>query len=275
MQLRPVPLVLLLLLAGPAGAATVLSVGDGDTLRVSDGAKRPTIRIACIDAPETAQRPYGAASRQRLQELAPVGSAVKLRPQTIDKYGRTVAEMFRNCQNVNLAMVRSGRAFAYRNYLSACDGSAYLGAEAAAQRHWVGVWAVPGGIQRPWDWRKGTRPGDPGFGRLVPAAAGQGGADLPELPADVGRHHGSAFAAQWPGWLHGGILQRSQRSLDPRDHPGADQLLVSDGSGRDRLPRTDQLTAELQRRAHSARSRCTSNRMRSMAALSPDRCASQ
>jgi hypothetical protein len=42
------------------------------------------------------------------------------------------------------------------------------------------------------------------------------GADLPELPADVGRHHGGAFAAQWPGWLHGGILQRSQRSLDPR-----------------------------------------------------------
>jgi len=34
----------------------------------------------------------------------------------------------------------------------------YLGAEAAAQRQRVGVWAVPGGIQRAWDWRKGTRP---------------------------------------------------------------------------------------------------------------------
>jgi hypothetical protein len=45
---------------------------------------------------------------------------------------------------------------------------------------------------------------------------GQGGADLPELPADVGRHYGGAFSAQWPGWLHGGILQRSQLSLDPR-----------------------------------------------------------
>jgi endonuclease YncB( thermonuclease family) len=93
-MIRPVPLALLLLLAGPAGAATVVSVGDGGTLRVSDGAKRLTIRMACIDAPETAQRPYGAASRQRLQ-LAPVGSVVTLRPQTIDKYGRTVAEVFR------------------------------------------------------------------------------------------------------------------------------------------------------------------------------------
>jgi endonuclease YncB( thermonuclease family) len=59
---------LFLLLAGTAGAATVLSVGDGDTLRVVDGGKRLTIRVGCIDAPETAQRPYGAASRQRLAE---------------------------------------------------------------------------------------------------------------------------------------------------------------------------------------------------------------
>jgi hypothetical protein len=124
--------------------------------------------MACIDAPETAQRPYGAASSQRLQELAPLGSVVSLRPQTIDKYGRTVAEVFRDGQNVNLAMVSSGQAFAYRKYLSACDGPAYLGAEAAAQRQRVGVWAVPGGIQRPWDWRKGTR----GPGQAVaPSAA--------------------------------------------------------------------------------------------------------
>jgi endonuclease YncB( thermonuclease family) len=55
--LRPVPLALLLLLAGPVGAATVLSVGDGDTLRVVEGSKRLTIRLACIDAPEMAQPP--------------------------------------------------------------------------------------------------------------------------------------------------------------------------------------------------------------------------
>ena len=162
----------LLLDAGPAGAATVLSVGDGDTLRVLDGAKRLTFRMAYIDSLETAQRPYGAASRQRLQELAPVGSVVSLRPQTIDKYGRTVAEMFRNGQNVNLAMVSSGAAFAYRRYLGACDGSTYLGAEASVQRQRVGVWAVPGGIQRPWDWRHGT---GPAAESAPPAAAPAGG----------------------------------------------------------------------------------------------------
>jgi endonuclease YncB( thermonuclease family) len=176
-------LMLLALLGAPAAAATVVSVGDGDTMRVVDGGMRFTIRLACVDAPETAQRPYGASSRQQLQQLAPIGSAVTLRPQTIDKYGRTVAEVFRNGQSINLAMVSSGQAFAYRKYLAACDGSVYLGAEAAAQRQRVGVWAVPGGIQRPWDWRHGARPPSatssapfiPAGGASAPAAAPAGG----------------------------------------------------------------------------------------------------
>ena len=154
-MIRPWPLLALFLLAGPATAATVLSVGDGDTLRVAAGPQRLTIRLACIDAPETAQAPYGAASREYLQGLAPVGSVVSLKAQTKDRYGRTVAEVFRNGRAVNLAMVQSGQAFAYRKYLSACDGGAYLAAEAQAQQSRRGVWAVNGGIQRPWDWRHG------------------------------------------------------------------------------------------------------------------------
>jgi hypothetical protein len=38
-----------------------------------------------------------------------------------------------------MAMANSGKAFACRHYLAACDGYAYLGAEAAAQRQRVGV----------------------------------------------------------------------------------------------------------------------------------------
>ena len=46
----------------PAGAsprATVISIGDGDTIRVRMNGKPITVRLSCIDAPETAQRPYG------------------------------------------------------------------------------------------------------------------------------------------------------------------------------------------------------------------------
>ena len=71
--------------ASAARAATVVSVGDGDTLRVRDGGQQLTIRLACIDAPEMAQAPHGARSRELLQRLAPVGAVVSLRVQTTDR----------------------------------------------------------------------------------------------------------------------------------------------------------------------------------------------
>jgi hypothetical protein len=44
--------------------------------------------------------------------------------------------------------------------------------QAAAQRQRVGVWAVPGGIQRPWDWRHGTRrPGQAAAPSTAPSAS--------------------------------------------------------------------------------------------------------
>ena len=69
----------------------MLSVGGGDTLRVDDGGRKITIRVACIDAPEMAQAPYGQQARDALQQLLPVGSTVTLKTQTKDRFGRTVA----------------------------------------------------------------------------------------------------------------------------------------------------------------------------------------
>ena len=48
------------LIAGSQGMpATILSIGDGDIIRVRMNGKPITVRLACIEAPETAQRPYG------------------------------------------------------------------------------------------------------------------------------------------------------------------------------------------------------------------------
>ena len=77
-----------------------------------------------------------------------------LLPQAVVRYGRTVAEVIGEV-NLNLAMVQSGQAFVYRQYLGRCDRGAYLAAEHLAQAQWLGVWAVPGGITRPWDFRHG------------------------------------------------------------------------------------------------------------------------
>ncbi len=140
------------------GRATVLSIGDGDTIRVLQGQQRITVRLACIDAPEMAQAPYGAQSRSYLQTRLRIGAPVTILPQTVDRYGRTVAEVIGEV-NLNLALVEDGMAFAYRKYLGQCNAKEYLDAEFRASRHRFGVWQVPGGIIRPWDFRRTRRSG--------------------------------------------------------------------------------------------------------------------
>ncbi|MFM9110285.1 MAG: thermonuclease family protein [Prochlorococcaceae cyanobacterium] len=163
---RPATVIALALAAGmapaagqPSGAApvsfqaAVLSVGDGDTLRVSRAGQLLTIRLACIDAPEMAQTPWGPQSRAYLMQRLSRGRMVTIRPHTTDRYGRMVAEVISDI-NINLVMVEDGQAFAYRRYLSGCDAREYLDAEFRASRRRYGVWQMQGGITRPWDFRQ-------------------------------------------------------------------------------------------------------------------------
>jgi len=69
---RTALMALQLLVALRSQAATVLSIGDGGTLRVLDGGRRVTVRLACIDAPEMAQAPYGVLARSMLAGLTPL-----------------------------------------------------------------------------------------------------------------------------------------------------------------------------------------------------------
>ena len=69
--------------------ATVLSIGDGDTIRVRQAGKALTVRLACIDAPENAQTPYGQRAREYLQQRLPIGRDVSLIVKTTDRYGRS------------------------------------------------------------------------------------------------------------------------------------------------------------------------------------------
>jgi len=136
--------------------ATVLSIGDGDTIRVRQAGKALTVRLACIDAPETAQGPYGQQARNYLQQRLPVGREVSLEVKTTDRYGRSVAEVISEI-NINLVLVEDGQAFAYRQYLSGCNAKEYMDAEYRASRRRYGVWQVEDGITRPWDFRRGRR----------------------------------------------------------------------------------------------------------------------
>ena len=163
----PLALALLPGLAAPAAraepeqsTATVVSIGDGDTLRLRQAGRLLTVRLACIDAPELTQRPWGSLARHYLQERLPLGSVVTLQLKAVDRYGRLVAEVIGEL-NIGLVMVEDGQAFAYRRYLSGCDAEEYLEAEHRASRRRYGVWQVNGGITRPWDFRHRRRQAGP------------------------------------------------------------------------------------------------------------------
>ena len=130
----------------------------------SSNGKRPDHPPALIEtgaakgvtSPESAQAPYGQQARTYLQQRLPIGREVSLDIKTTDRYGRSVAEVFSGV-NINLALVEDGKAFAYRQYLRGCDAKVYLEAEDRASRARLGVWQVPGGITRPWDFRRSRR----------------------------------------------------------------------------------------------------------------------
>lgn len=140
-----------------SGPVQLVSVGDGDTIRVKGPGGQPvTVRLACIDAPETAQGALGYQATATLRQLVSTGP-LQLKPQTTDRYGRTVAEVIAGGRNVNLELVRTGAVFVYYRYLSACDRAAYVAAEEQAQRFRQGVWKWDGSVERPWDFRSRRR----------------------------------------------------------------------------------------------------------------------
>lgn len=143
-------------IAGPS--ATVISTGDGDTIRVQRNGDTVTVRLACIDAPETAQQPYGRQSARHLAALLPVNTPVTLRVVDTDRYGRTVAEVYKGDESMNLQMVEDGQAVVYTEYLDGCSATQdeYLEAEADARQQRLAFWSQSDPVL-PWDYRRGKR----------------------------------------------------------------------------------------------------------------------
>ena len=133
---------------------SLLSVGDGDTVRVSSSkGKKITVRFACIDAPEKSQGVSGKWATQLLKQLI-LRQPISLKPQVVDRYGRLVAEIYRGSININLRMVELGGAYVYRDYLAQCERDAYLSAEASAMSLKLGVWGPYRVDQQPWIYRR-------------------------------------------------------------------------------------------------------------------------
>lgn len=135
------------------------SVHDGDTLRVrSPKGEVLKIRFACIDAPELKQ-PLGEESRNYLRSIISKGNnKVYLQPVTVDRYGRTVAQLWNSSGLVQSQMVVAGLAYGYEQYKKDCPNwEAVRSTEVQAQEARIGVWKLPNGGERPWDYRKSKK----------------------------------------------------------------------------------------------------------------------
>ena len=93
---------------------------DGDTCTSSDGEK---IRLACIDAPELkdddTENIEGNLSRIYLNKLIS-GKILEIKRLDIDRYGRTVAELFFEDKNIQKLIVDNGFGIIYKEYSEQC-----------------------------------------------------------------------------------------------------------------------------------------------------------
>ena len=135
----------------------VVSVSDGDTLRVLIGDQQIKIRLSGIDAPESDQ-PFGQASKRYLAE-AVAGQTVVVVFDKKDRYGRVIGKVLLEGMDINLRQVEAGYAWWYEYYKddqSQVDQQAYSLAEQHARAYSRGLWSGTNPIN-PYDWRQGKR----------------------------------------------------------------------------------------------------------------------
>ena len=122
--------------------AKVTAMTDGDTFKVEIKGNESVVRIACINAPEMSDNPWGSISKDALTGMLKIGSTVRLLEHDTDRYGRTVAEVYkRKGKNIGLRLVKKGFAEVYDKYAYQCDEKKLKKAERKAKRKEKGLWA--------------------------------------------------------------------------------------------------------------------------------------
>ena len=146
-------LLTILLLCWPLTAhawmAKVVSVTDGDTIKVYNVEKgQVKIRLYRIDTPEKAQ-PYGKAAGKHLASLI-AGAAVEVESVATDRYGRKVGIVWDSETNINQEMVRSGYAWVYQRYCDKPFCEYWLALESEARTDKLGLWQEPDPVLNCW-----------------------------------------------------------------------------------------------------------------------------
>ena len=129
----------------------VTRVVDGDTVafKVHKGPVEK-VRLADIDTPERDQ-PWGTEATTALRKWLMTKPA-RIEVVDTDRYGRLVATLWVDDENINRRLVKEGHAWVYRKYLR---DTSLIKLEARAKSAKTGLWSSNNAI-KPSDWRRGT-----------------------------------------------------------------------------------------------------------------------
>lgn len=143
------------LLASGAITGQVVRVADGDTITILTAERQQIkVRLAEVDAPEKKQA-FGQRAKDFTESLV-AGKMVSVQTRDIDRYGRTVGEVFLlDGRSVNRLLVENGFAWWYRHY---SKDASIGGLEERARVGRKGLWQDPNPVP-PWEWRKNKREG--------------------------------------------------------------------------------------------------------------------
>jgi endonuclease YncB( thermonuclease family) len=136
----------------------VVRVSDGDTVNLLVENKQERIRLASIDAPETAHgssqpgQPFGEASRKKLAEYV-AGKTLTVVCFEKDHYDRHICDIPVNGTTANRLQVEQGYAWANQQAKGKfLRDKTLVDLEKSARQKKLGLWAEPGAIA-PWQWR--------------------------------------------------------------------------------------------------------------------------
>jgi endonuclease YncB( thermonuclease family) len=128
-------------------SGSVIGVSDGDTITVLRDSAPVRIRLDGVDCPESGQD-FGRRAKQFTSGLL-FGKIVAVDVRDIDRYGRLVARVRVDDQDVSLALVKAGFAWHYKQY---SQDSELAHAEVDARALGAGLWSQPHPLP-PWEFR--------------------------------------------------------------------------------------------------------------------------
>jgi len=149
--------IVLFLALAPAGARAevfqgrVVGIQDGDTINVLHDKAPRKVRLLGVDCPEKKQA-FGERAKLFVSSLA-FGKGATVKASKIDRYGRTLGEVWVGEKNLSQELLRAGLAWHYRQFSKDAELQRL---EDVARVKGLGLWVDPDPVA-PWDFRKSRK----------------------------------------------------------------------------------------------------------------------